>query len=66
MKVPESPLMTAVQADGVLALFLQLQQQIDGAVVGVLAALGVLVGLQHVEVVQLVQAQDGESQRRLL
>ena len=49
---------TAVQADRVLALLLELQQQVDGVVVGVLTALGVLLGLERLEVVQLVQAQD--------
>ncbi len=48
----------AVQADRVLALFLQLQQEVDGAVVGVLTGLDVGVGLEGLEVVELVQAQQ--------
>src|SRR6202000_2131059 len=39
----------AVEADGVLALLLQLDKEIDGAVVGVLMGLDVLVGLEGVE-----------------
>ena len=50
----------AVDADGVLALLLQLDEQVDGAGVGVLVRLDVLVGLEGVEVVELVQAQEGE------
>ncbi len=49
---------SAVQADRVLALLLQLQQQVDCSVLGVLAALGVLLHLQRLEVAQLVQTQD--------
>ncbi len=53
----------AVEADGVLALFLELEQQVDGAVVGVLAGSRVLVGLEGLEVVELVEAQEGEVPR---
>ena len=48
----------AVEADGVLALLLQLDEQVDGAGVGVLMGLDVLVGLEGVEVVELIQAEE--------
>ena len=48
----------AVQADGVLALFLHLQQQVDGAGVGILVRLRVLVHLERIEVFKLVEAQQ--------
>ena len=47
----------AIEADGVLALLLDFQEQIDGAVFGVLVSLGVLLDLQRIEIVELVQTQ---------
>ena len=51
---------TTVETDGVLALFFEFQEQIDGGVVGIFAALGVLLDLERLEVVELVEAQEGE------
>src|SRR5258708_3012196 len=48
----------AVQPDRVLALLLQLQQEIDRSLIGILTALRVLLRLQRLEVVQLVQTQN--------
>ena len=48
----------AVEADGVLALFLDLQKQVDGAGFGVLMSFGVLIDLERLEVFELVQAQQ--------
>ena len=48
----------AIHADGVLALLLHLQEQIDGAGIGILVGLGVLVDLERLEVFQLVEAQQ--------
>ena len=48
----------AIQADGVLALLLHLEQQLDGGVLRVLVGLRVLFDLQRVKVVKLVQAQQ--------
>ena len=48
----------AVEADGVLALFLDFEQQVDGAGFGILVGFGVLVDLERVEVLQLVEAQQ--------
>ena len=48
----------AVQADGVLALFLDLEQQVHGAGFGILMGLGVLIHLERLEVLQLVEAQQ--------
>src|ERR1039458_7204213 len=50
----------AVDANRVLPLLLDLQQQLDGAVVRVLVGLGVVVHLQRVEEPQLVQPQHGQ------
>ena len=49
---------TAVQADRVLALFLDLQQQVHGSCVGILMGLRVLLDLERLEVLQLVEAQE--------
>ena len=51
---------SAVETDGVLAFLLQLQQQVDGAFVGVLAGFGVLFGLERFKVIELVQTQQRE------
>ena len=48
----------AIHADRVLALFLDLEEQIDGARIRILVGLGVLVDLQRIEVFQLVEAQE--------
>ena len=56
----------AIQADGVLALLVHAQQQVDGVVRLVLVRLGVLVDLERIEVVELVQAEQALSQRLLL
>ena len=48
----------AVEADGVLALFLDLEEQIDGAGFGVLVGLGVFFDLEWLEVLELVEAQQ--------
>ena len=48
----------AVQADGVLALFLDLEEQVDGSGLGVLVRLGVLIDLERLEVFKLVEAQE--------
>src|SRR6185437_6475634 len=45
----------AVHTYRVLALFLYLQQEAHGAVVGVLDGFGILVHLQRVEILQLVE-----------
>ncbi len=48
----------AIEADGVLALFLHLEEQVDGAGFGILMGLGVLVDLEGLEVLQLVEAEQ--------
>jgi hypothetical protein len=48
----------AVEADGVLALFLDLEEQVDGAGFLVLVSLGVLVDLEGLEVLELVEAEQ--------
>ncbi len=48
----------AIEADGVLALLLDLQQQVHGAGVCVLMRLGVLFDLERLEVLQLIQAKQ--------
>ena len=48
----------AVQADGVLALLLDLEQQIHGAGFGILVGFGVLIDLERLEVLELVEAQQ--------
>ncbi len=58
--MPERPLTPAVQADRVLALFRDLEEQVDSARFGVLVRLGILIDLQRVEVVELVEAQEAQ------
>ena len=48
----------AIHADRVLAFFLHLEQQLDGAVIRVLVGFGVLVDLERLEVLQLVEAEQ--------
>src|SRR5208283_5042696 len=52
------PADAALQADGLLALFLQFEQEVDGAIFGVALDLRGLVRIQLVEIVQLVQPQN--------
>jgi len=49
--------MPPLRPSRVLTLFLHLQQQIDGARLGILVGLGILVDLERFEVLQLVEAQ---------
>ena len=48
----------AVEADGVLALLLDLEEEVDGAGFGVLMSLGVLIDLERLEVFKLIEAQQ--------
>ena len=49
-----------MQADGLLALFLQLEIDIDGAFLGVLLELDGFIGVDFVEIIELVEAQDAD------
>ena len=58
MKLPAKPLTPPVEADGLLALLLELEQDVHGARLGVALDLGVL-RLDAVEIVELVEPQQG-------
>src|SRR6202008_3818599 len=47
-----------VETDRVLALFLDLKEKIDGAILGILVGFGVLLDLQGIEIIELVETEE--------
>src|ERR1035441_7350416 len=49
---------TAIQTDGVLALLLNLEEQVYGAGIGILMRFGILIYLEWLEIFELVEAKQ--------